>query len=182
MNQITILSDTPHPGAPLEFYPAPSTVQTQRVICAGTAGGAALLLWASTLNPLFSDWLYRIWTPALIVLAITSAAASLLCFRAAQRMAGARDKSEPVLVLDDFGITLRDELLWRRWRFAWSRIETIGAVPDDKGVSIIFSGDLRPYGSLADIATDTRDDAGTINARLARFEGRLRRTATSTLH
>jgi hypothetical protein len=133
------------------------------------------LLWVFIYPTAFASLLDWIWPPVLLVLAATGAAGSLACLRAARLMARARENREPVLVLDDFGVTLRDDFLWRRWRFAWSRIREIGAVPDDKGVSIIFSGDLRPYGSLADIATDTRDDAGTINARLARFEGRMRK-------
>ncbi|WP_448664462.1 hypothetical protein ACG3SL_07240 [Sphingomonas sp. CJ20] len=159
-------------NAPLVFYPADIAVRTQRLLAGAGGAAAALFLWLALRSS--SDPL--VWKLAWAALAVAGACAAGVCNRAARRVADARRNREPQLVIDDFGITLRGDFRWQPTRIAWSRIEAISAVPDDKGLSIVIEGTLKPFGSLVDVRVAGDHDADAIEQQLARFTPRLGRT------
>ncbi|AJP71558.1 hypothetical protein [Sphingomonas hengshuiensis] len=156
-------------NAPLVFYPNASAVQTRRMLAVAGGAAALALLWMALRSG--NDPLG--WKLGCAVAATLCACLAGACHRAAQRVADARRNGEPQLVIDDFGISLRGDLRWRPTRIPWSRIRTISAVPDDKGVSIILQGKLRPYGSHVDVRLEDGVDVDGLEERLARFTPRL---------
>jgi hypothetical protein len=157
---------------PLAFYPARSVVHVQYWIVAVAAGVALVLLWSLTHPPAEGDgwsWLRDL---ARIAGLILCGAVAGFAVRRARRIAAARANREPQLVIDPFGVLIRDDFLWRPHRFAWSRIRSIDPIPDSKGVSIVVRGDLRPLGRLVDVTTDTDEPAEAIALRLEHYARR----------
>lgn len=157
---------------PLAFYPARSVVQVQYGIVAIAAGLGLVLLWSLTHPPADESawsWLRDLAKIGGIVLC---GAVAGFAVRRARRIAAARANREPQLVIDPFGVLVRDDFLWRPHRFPWSRIRSIDPLPDSKGVSIVLRGDLRPLGRMVDVTTDSDEPAEAIALRLERYARR----------
>lgn len=154
---------------PLEFYPARSVALTQYWIVAGAAAVGLLLFVALVRSPSAVDGWSWAWDLAKIVGTLACAVAAGLAWRRAGRIAAARANREPQLVVDPFGVLIRDDFLWRPHRFAWSKICDIAAVPDSKGLSIVVSGRLGALGRLVDVTTDSDEPAEAVAMRLERF-------------
>ncbi|WP_066795308.1 hypothetical protein [Sphingomonas soli] len=152
----------------LEFYPAPSIATLQYWIIAASLG-VAVLLGAALLQPAeLTGW--GISTAlARLAGAVACVITALLAWRRSQRIAAARAHGEPQLALDRFGIEIRGDLLWRVHRFAWSRVTAIEMLPEDKGLSIIVRGSLRPLGRRVEILTDTQESADRVEEQIARY-------------
>ena len=157
---------------PLEFYPARSVSLTQYWFVAAAAAIALWLLWSLAGAATLEDAGAWMRDGAKIAGILIAVAVGALALRRARRIAAARANGEPQLVIDPFGVLIRDDFLWRAHRFPWSRIRSIAAVPDDKGVSIVVTGELRPLGRLVDVTTDSSDPAEAITYRLERYARR----------
>lgn len=154
---------------PLEFYPAKSVALTQYWIVAATGAGALWLLAALVRSPYAVDGWSWLWDVARIAGLLFCATIGGLAWRRAARIAAARANREPQLVIDPFGILIRDDFLWRAHRFAWSRITAVDPVPHSKGLSIMVRGRLWPLGRLVDVTTDSPEPAETVALRIERI-------------
>ncbi|RYI36155.1 MAG: hypothetical protein EON48_00180 [Acetobacteraceae bacterium] len=152
----------------LEFYPAPGVAYFQYWIVAG-AGGLAVLLAYALLQPSALTGWGVVADIGRLAGATLCAIAAMFAWRRAQRIAAAREHGEPQLALDRFGLEIRGDLLWRVHRFAWSRITAIELLPEDKGLSIIVAGSLRPLGRRVEILTDSRESPEWIAEQLERY-------------
>lgn len=154
----------------LEFYPASSVAYLQYWIVAG-AGGLALLLVHALIQPgEFTGWALAADIARLIGAAACTITAAL-AWRRARRIAEASARAEPQLALDRFGLEIRGDLLWRVHRFPWSRVMSIEPLPEEKGLSIVITGDLKPLGRRVEILTDSQEGPEWLAERLARFRG-----------
>jgi hypothetical protein len=150
----------------LAFYPRPGLARMHRWFAGGTGVLAAALAYG------LADALVRFdpgawgFYAAMALLTLVCTMTAVIGWRRAQRIADARANAEPQLVVDPFGVLVRDDFLWRAHRFAWSKIRAVDAVPDDHGVSIVVEGQLRPLGRLVDIPTDSTEPAEAIALRL----------------
>lgn len=154
---------------PLEFYPARGVALTQYWIVAGAAAAGLWLLSALVRAPHAVDQWSWLWDAARIAGVLLCAATGGLAWRRAGRIAAARANREPQLVVDPFGVLIRDDFLWRAHRFPWSRIVALDPVPHSKGLSIMVRGRLWPLGRLVDVTTDSEEPAEAIATQIARL-------------
>jgi len=152
----------------VEFYPAPGVARFQYWIVGG-AGGLAVLLVHALLQPSALTGWDIVADIARLAAAAACTIAAMLAWRRAQRIAAAREHGEPQLALDRFGLEIRGDLLWRVHRFPWSRVASIDLLPEDKGLSIIVLGNLRPLGRRVEILTDSRDSPEWVAEQLERY-------------
>jgi hypothetical protein len=67
--------------------------------------------------------------------------------RAARLNFMARANGEPMLVLTNDTLIIRDSFFWREHRFGWNQVLGINAVEKGRLAAISIVGDLKPLGS-----------------------------------
>lgn len=157
---------------PLHFYPDRSVANFHYMLAAASGIAVLALLYPLATTPMFPgawDWAWDVAAIAGIVAAIVH---GWFAMRRARLILTARERMEPQLVIDHFGVLIRGDFLWRPHRFAWSKIASIDAVPHPDGVAISVTGDLGRLGRLVDLTIDSPEPAEIITLRLQQFAHR----------